>query len=58
MVDGSGGPPTCTDQLTNSFHIEERLTYIRYLRRKLSIHGQPDPITTFRGSGYTIDGDA
>jgi DNA-binding response OmpR family regulator len=33
-------------------------TYIRYLRRKLSIHGQPDPITTFRGSGYTIDGDA
>jgi DNA-binding response OmpR family regulator len=33
-------------------------TYIRYLRRKLSIHGQPDPITTFRGSGYTIDADA
>ncbi|MGV8895381.1 MAG: response regulator transcription factor [Rhodoglobus sp.] len=30
-------------------------TYIRYLRRKLAIHGQPDPITTFRGSGYTID---
>ncbi len=33
-------------------------TYIRYLRRKLSIHGQPDPITTFRGSGYTIDASA
>lgn len=33
-------------------------TYIRYLRRKLAIHGEPDPITTFRGSGYTIDADA
>jgi DNA-binding response OmpR family regulator len=33
-------------------------TYIRYLRRKLSVHGHPDPITTFRGSGYKIDADA
>lgn len=33
-------------------------TYIRYLRRKLAIQGQPDPITTFRGSGYTIGTDA
>ena len=33
-------------------------TYIRYLRRKLAVHGQPDPITTFRGSGYTIDATA
>lgn len=33
-------------------------TYIRYLRRKLTIHGQPDPITTFRGSGYSIDADS
>ena len=30
-------------------------TYIRYLRRKLTVPGQPDPITTFRGSGYSID---
>lgn len=30
-------------------------TYIRYLRRKLAVKGQPDPITTFRGSGYSID---
>lgn len=30
-------------------------TYIRYLRRKLSVKGQPDPIMTFRGSGYSID---
>lgn len=33
-------------------------TYIRYLRRKLTIHGQPDPITTFRGSGYSINADS
>ncbi len=30
-------------------------TYIRYLRRKLAVKGQPDPIMTFRGSGYSID---
>lgn len=31
-------------------------TYVRYLRRKLSLPGEADPITTVRGSGYTIDG--
>ena len=30
-------------------------TYIRYLRRKLAIAGEPDPIVTFRGSGYSIE---
>lgn len=29
-------------------------TYIRYLRRKLAIAGEPDPIVTYRGSGYSI----
>ena len=29
-------------------------TYIRYLRRKIAVPGEPDPIVTFRGSGYSI----
>ncbi|CAN5274962.1 response regulator transcription factor [soil metagenome] len=33
-------------------------TYIRYLRQKLAVTGQPDPITTFRGSGYSISAGA
>jgi DNA-binding response OmpR family regulator len=33
-------------------------TYIRYLRRKLALPGEPDPIVTFRGSGYSIAVDA
>ena len=32
-------------------------TYIRYLRRKLSRPGEPDPIRTHRGSGYSIGAD-
>lgn len=33
-------------------------TYVRYLRRKLAMPGHPDPIITFRGSGYSIDASA
>lgn len=33
-------------------------TYIRYLRKKLAVPGHADPISTFRGSGYSIDGSA
>jgi DNA-binding response OmpR family regulator len=33
-------------------------TYISYLRRKLQAKGHPDPIITFRGSGYSIDSSA
>jgi DNA-binding response OmpR family regulator len=33
-------------------------TYIRYLRRKLSAPGLPDPILTYRGSGYSISSNA
>ncbi|THG32839.1 response regulator transcription factor [Naasia lichenicola] len=29
-------------------------TYVRYLRRKLAVPGRSDPITTHRGSGYSI----
>lgn len=33
-------------------------TYIRYLRKKLSLPGEPDIIQTRRGAGYLISGDA
>jgi DNA-binding response OmpR family regulator len=32
-------------------------TYIRYLRKKLNAHGEPDIIETLRGSGYIIQAD-